>query len=170
MPEKNSDRSRIMRETLWVINNVRDHLDELIGLPDNKSVHITHVIALMGMYMLKEEGLEDVTPQQLIDECGMQRSSAYNSASWLADKGVVDVKYGRYTCLSKTPHFLVNPEELYLMPIKTVGDKNYSFENALSVAIGEFSKEIPRLIKEEYDRHDAQGNTAGNGNKTAVGR
>lgn len=146
-------RSRIARELFWTLESMASNLRALLRLDESQSVRISHVLVLLSIYMLREEGMETFRKKIIADNIPLPKSTVYKIIDFFRDHGILKEEMGDFTCMTKTPVFLLNPDELYERPIETVGTKDYKAEELIAKAIGEFQKQIPMIIREELNQH-----------------
>lgn len=141
-----NQRSRIARETFWILKALAEHFRALLRMEETDTVRTNHILTLLAIYMLHEEGIKFFKPKDVVEATGLSKSSVYRALEWLFDRGVLEREFGKYQCNSRTPDFLINPEELYQRPIKVVQDKNYEHEEMVAKALQEFQEKIPQII------------------------
>ena len=147
-----NQRSRIARETFWILKTLGEHFRVLLRMEEGDTVRTNHILTLLAIYMLQEEKIKFFKPKDVIEATGLSRSSVYRALEWLFDHGVLEKEFGQYQCNARTPDFLINPEELYQRPIKVVQDKDYGYEETVREALKEFQTKIPQIIKDTLNQ------------------
>ena len=147
-----NQRSRIARETFWILKTLGEHFRALLRMEEGDTVRTNHILTLLAIYMLHEEGIKFFKPKDVVEATGLSRSSVYRALEWLFDRGVLEKEFGQYQCNARTPEFLINPEELYQRPIKVVQDKDYEHEEMVREALKEFQLKIPQIIQDTINQ------------------
>ncbi len=147
-----SPRSRITREFFYILNAMKDHYKALLRLGEDEPVRIGPILVLLAIYMLREEGKKHIRPLDIVHETQLPRSSVYRILNDMADEQVLHNNLGEFMCLSHTPDFLINPNELYGKPLATVKDKDYRTEEATRQAMEEM---VQRAVSEEMSKQQS---------------
>lgn len=142
-------RSRIAREFFYILNSLKDHYKALLRMRDEDPVLLGRLLTLLAIYMLKEEGMKFFRRQDVIRETQLPRSSVYRIINEFVESGILEEKLGEYKCMSQTPEFIVNPDDLYGRPLAIVKEKDYAVEEQVREALRSFSAKIPEIIREE---------------------
>lgn len=145
----NKPKSRIAREFFYILNSLKDHYKSLLRMRDEDPVLIGRLLTLLSIYMLREEGLKTFRRQDVIRETQLPRSSVYKIIGEFTERGILEETLGEYKCLSHTPEFLLNPEELYGRPMEVVKDGNQIMEEQVREVLLSLRREIPAIIKAE---------------------
>ncbi len=138
-------RSRIAREFFYILNALREHYKALLRLGENDTIRFTKLMTLLAIYMLREEGFKKFRPTLLFEQTEgvLPRSSVHKAVRMLYEEGILEEEYGDYTCLARTPDFLLNPEELYGKPLLKVKEKDYDLEQKVQEIVASMLKNLP---------------------------
>ncbi len=139
-------KSRIARENLYILKSIREHYLRLMNLDEDTTLRFGKLLVLMTIYMLREEGIEKFQPAIIAEQTQgvVARSSVYKYVKQLFEEGILEEEYGDYTCLARTPKFLLNPEELYGKPLTKVKEKDYALEEKIKQIVAEMmTKNMP---------------------------
>lgn len=132
-------RSRISRELFYILKSMGQHYKDIRKLDEKEKPKVGHILVLMSCYMLKEEGMEEFRPKDIVEASGLSQTSTYRLLKFFAEEGILTENFGAYTCNTQTPDFLTNPDELYQRPLATVRDKDYHTEKRIQEAMASFS-------------------------------
>jgi len=154
-------KSRIARELLYILSAMREHYIALMRLNEDTAIRFSKLIVLLTIYMIREEGMNKFQPAIIAEHTKgvIPRSSVYKYIKQLFDEGILEEEYGDYTCLARTPKFLLNPEELYGKPLTKVKDKDYDLEDKIKQIVAEMMVKNAPIPQQMFERPSPTGRT-----------